>query len=149
MGMDTIFWLAAVAVFLLVEAATAALVSVWFAVGAAAALVLSFFTASAVIQFVTFAVVSGVVLLVMIPTLVRRRKARKPPVTNGSGLAIGKRGVVLRAIQPGEIGRVRVDGLDWQARADTPLAEGAHCEVTAAEGAVLTVRAVTAAKTPA
>ena len=137
MGMDTIFWLAAVAVFLLVETATAALVSVWFAVGAAAALVLSFFTASAVIQFVTFAVVSGVVLLVMIPTLARRRKARKPPVTNGSGLAIGKRGVVLRAIQPGEIGR------------DTPLAEGAHCEVTAAEGAVLTVRAVTAAKTPA
>ena len=149
MGMDTIFWLAAVAVFLLVEAATAALVSVWFAVGAAAALVLSFFTASAVIQFVTFAVVSGVVLLVMIPTLARRRKARKPPVTNGSGLAIGKRGVVLRAIQPGEIGRVRVDGLDWQARAATPRAEGAHCEVTAAEGAVLTVRAVTAAKTPA
>ena len=29
MGMDTIFWLAAVAVFLLVEAATAALVSLW------------------------------------------------------------------------------------------------------------------------
>lgn len=142
MGMDSIFWLAAVAVFLLVEAATAALVSIWFAVGAAAALILSFFTESAVVQFVTFAVVSGVVLLIMIPALARRRGEHKPPVTNGAALTIGKRGVVLRAIQPGELGRVRVDGLDWQACAEEPLAEGEHCEVTAADGAVLTVCAV-------
>ena len=55
--------------------------------------------------------------------------------------------MVLKAIVPGSIGRVRVDGLDWQATADSPLPEGAPCQVTAAaEGAVLTVAAVEPAK---
>ena len=114
--------------------------------GAAAALVASIFTNSPVVQFVVFALVSAVTLAVMVPTLVKRRASKKPPVTNGSQLTVGKRGVVLKAIVPGSIGRVRVDGLDWQATADSPLPEGAPCQVTAAEGAVLTVAAVEPAK---
>ena len=38
MWFDTILWLVAVVAFIVVEAATTALVSVWFAVGAAAAM---------------------------------------------------------------------------------------------------------------
>ena len=138
MGMDTWIWLILCIVFIVAEAATTALISVWFAVGAAAALVASIFTNSPVVQAVTLAV--------MVPTLVKRRASKKPPVTNGSQLTVGKRGVVLKAIVPGSIGRVRVDGLDWQATADSPLPEGAPCQVTAAEGAVLTVAAVEPAK---
>ena len=134
MGMDTWIWLILCIVFIVAEAATTALISVWFAVGAAAALVASIFTNSPVVQFVVFALVSAVTLAVMVPTLVKRRASKKPPVTNGSQLTVGKRGVVLKAIVPGSIGRVRVDGLDWQATADSPLPEGAPCQVTAAEG---------------
>ena len=140
MGMDTWIWLILCIVFIVAEAATTALISVWFAVGAAAALVASIFTNSPVVQFVVFALVSAVTLAVMVPTLVKRRASKKPPVTNGSQLTVGKRGVVLKAIVPGSIGRVRVDGLD------SPLPEGAPCQVTAAEGAVLTVAAVEPAK---
>ena len=43
MWFDTILWLVAVVAFIMVEAATTALVSVWFAVGAAAAMLVSFF----------------------------------------------------------------------------------------------------------
>ena len=50
---------------------------------------------------------------------------------------------MLRAINPGELGRVRVDGLDWQARAETPLPEGSKCRVTEVDGAVLIVDGVT------
>ena len=46
MWFDTILWLAAIIAFIAVEAATTALVSVWFAVGAAAAMVVSLFTVS-------------------------------------------------------------------------------------------------------
>ena len=46
MSAETLFWLIAVIAFVVLEAATTALVSVWFAVGAAAALVVSFFTPS-------------------------------------------------------------------------------------------------------
>ena len=68
----------------------------------------------------------------------------QPPVTNGSPLTIGKQGVVLVDIEPGMPGRVRVDGLDWQARAGVPLAKGTRCQVTAVDGAVLIVVPVTA-----
>lgn len=43
MWFDTILWLVAIVAFIAVEAATTALVSVWFAVGAAAAMAASFF----------------------------------------------------------------------------------------------------------
>ena len=59
----------------------------------------------------------------MIPTLASRRGEHKAPVTNGSPLTIGKQGVVLVDIEPGTLGRVRVDGLDWQARAENAAAK--------------------------
>ena len=114
--MTFLFWAAAIVVFAIAEAATTALVSIWFAVGAAAAMVASIFTASLGAQCAVFAVVSAVTLAVMLPLLAKRRTMRQPPITNGSPLTIGNRGIVLREIPQGDIGRVRVDGLDWQAR---------------------------------
>ena len=143
MSPDTLFWLIAVIAFVVLEASTTALVSIWFAVGAAAALVASFFTKSLPMEAAIFAVVSAIALLVMVPTLAKRRKERKAPVTNGSPLTIGKQGVVLVDIRPGYLGRVRVDGLDWQARAETLMPEGTPCRVTDVDGAVLIVCPVT------
>ena len=139
MWFDTILWLAAIVAFIAVEAATTALVSVWFAIGAAAAMLTSFFTPSLGIQAAVFAVVSAIALAVMVPTLARHRQGHKPPVTNGSPLTIGKQGTVLAAIEPGLPGRVRVDGLDWQARAETAIPQGARICVADVDGAVLLV----------
>lgn len=144
MWFDTILWLVAIVAFIAVEAATTALVSVWFAVGAAAAMLTSFFTESFGIQLLVFAVVSGITLAFMIPSLAQRRGEHRAPVTNGSPLTIGKQGVVLVEIVPGALGRVRVDGLDWQARSDTPLPKDARCKVVSVDGAILIVTAVTA-----
>lgn len=144
MWFDTILWLVAVIAFIAVEAATTALVSVWFAVGAAAAMVVSFFDVGFGWQMLVFAVVSAITLALMLPNLISRRGEHKAPVTNGSPLTIGKQGVVLVAIEPGDIGRVRVDGLDWQARAEVPLAKDTRCKVVAVDGAVLIVAPVTA-----
>ena len=139
MWFDTILWLAAIVAFIAVETATTALVSVWFAIGAAAAMLTSFFTPSLGIQAAVFAVVSAIALAVMVPTLVRHRQVYKPPVTNGSPLTIDKQGTVLAAIEPGLPGRVRVDGLDWQARAETAIPQGARICVADVDGAVLLV----------
>lgn len=143
MSTDVFFWLVAVIAFVVLEASTTALVSVWFAVGAAAAMIVSFFTESLPVQIAVFAVVSAVALCIMIPTLAKRRKERKAPVTNGSPLTIGKQGVVLVDIRPGYLGRVRVDGLDWQARAESLMPEGTPCRVTDVDGAILIVCPVT------
>ncbi|MDD4851036.1 MAG: NfeD family protein [Gemmiger sp.] len=147
MGPDTIFWIVAVVLFGVAEAATTALVSVWFMAGAAVALIISLFTQSFSVQFVVFAGVSAAALAIMLPILAKRRKAGKVPVTNGVPLTMGKRGIVLKAIAPGMVGRVRVEGLDWQATAPTPLPEGSHCTVTGANGGILEVAAVETAST--
>ena len=144
MWFDTILWLAAIVAFIAAEAATTALVSVWFAVGAAAAMVVSLFTVSFGWQLLVFAVVSAVTLALMVPGLLRRRGHAQPPVTNGSPQTLGQQGVVLVDIEPGMPGRVRGDGLDWQARAGVPLAKCTRCQVTAVDGAVLIVVPVTA-----
>ena len=148
MGMDSVVWLVAVVAFLILEAATTALVSVWFAAGAAVALVISFFTNSITVQFVAFAIVSAVALAVMLPLLGSYR-GKKAPVTNGARLSVGKQGIVLQAILPGEIGRVRVDGLDWQARAGQSLPKGSRIKVTDVDGGVLVVQPVPETQTTA
>ena len=144
MWFDTILWLVAVVAFIVVEAATTALVSVWFAVGAAAAMLASFFDVGFGWQMLIFAVVSAITLGLMLPKLIGQRGEHRAPVTNGSPLTIGKQGVVLVDIEPGALGRVRVDGLDWQARADTPLPKDTRCQVVAVDGAILIVVPVTA-----
>ena len=143
MWWDTILWLVAIVLFVAVEAATTALVSVWFAIGAAAAMAVSFFSVSLGLQLLVFAIVSAVALGVMVPSLAKHRKEHQPPVTNGSPLTIGKQGVVLTAIEPGLPGRVRVDGLDWQAKAGVTLAPDSRIVVNAVDGAVLIVSPVT------
>lgn len=99
--MTFLFWAAAIVVFAIAEATTTALVSIWFAVGAAAAMVASIFTTSLGVQCAVFAVVSAVTLGVMLPLLAKRRTMRQPPITNGSPLTIGSRGIVLRKIPQG------------------------------------------------
>ena len=143
MWWDTILWLVAIVLFVAVEASTTALVSVWFAVGAAAPMVVSFFSVSLGLQLLVFAIVSAVALGVMVPSLAKQRKEHQPPVTNGSPLTIGKQGVVLTAIEPGLPGRVRVDGLDWQAKAGVTLAPDTRIVVNAVDGAILIVSPVT------
>lgn len=140
----TVFWLIAVIAFVVLEAVTTALVSVWFAVGGVAALAVSFFTDSLPVQGAVFAVVSAIALGVMVPAMAKRRRQNQPPVTNSSPLTIGKQGYVLADIRPGYLGRVHVDGLDWQARADILMPKGAPCKVTDVDGAVLIVCPVTA-----
>ncbi len=143
---DSVFWLIAVGVFVAVEAATTALVSVWFAVGAAAALLVSLTPLGVGWQVLVFAVVSAAVLLGMIPRLSASRAGRQAPVTNGSPLTIGKQGTVLKSLTPGNVGRVHVDGLDWQARSDTPMREGEICRVLDVDGFVLIVAPVPVAE---
>ena len=94
-------------------------------------------------QMLVFSVVSAITLGLMLPRLISRRGAHRAPVTNGSPLTIGKQGVVLTAIEPGLPGRVRVDGLDWQAKAGVTLAPDTRIVVNAVDGAILIVSPVT------
>ena len=72
-------WTGAIVLFAILEAVTTALVSVWFVVGAAAALLSILFGFAAELQFTVFVLVSAAFLLLLRPFI--KRIAKKPEAT--------------------------------------------------------------------
>ena len=82
-SIDPIFWLLCAIGFVVLEAMTWNLVSIWFAVGSAAALLSCLLVQSFRVQAAVFIVVSALCLLAFKPLAKKLRKA--PTATNGPG----------------------------------------------------------------
>lgn len=134
----SIVWLILLVAFIVAEAATATLVSIWFCAGAAAALLLSAFVPNVLAQTAVFLVVSLVCLVLMRP-LVRKKDAKAAVPTNADR-NVGQTAEVIAAVEPARPGRARLSGVNWAARCDVPLAEGQLAEVVAVEGTTLVLR---------
>lgn len=113
MSVDPIFWLLAAIGFVVLEAMTLNLVSIWFAVGSAAALLSCLATGSFRVQAVVFIAVSTLCLLALKPLCSR---LRKPPTATNGDRALGREAVALTPVSAEATGRVRLDGVDWNAR---------------------------------
>ena len=142
MQISPILWLAAAVGFLALEASTFNMTSIWFAIGAAAALISCLFTDLFRVQALLFIVVSVLCLLAFRPLAAKLRKA--PTATNGDR-NLGREATVLTPVTAEEPGRVRLDGVDWNARCATPgdtLAPGESCRVTEIHSTLLIVEPV-------
>ena len=136
------FWLAAVVGFLILEASTVSMTSIWFAAGAAAALLTCLFTGSIRAHALVFIVVSILCLLAFRPLAARLRQKSTP--TNGDR-NLGREATVLTPVSADVPGRVRLDGVDWNARCATPgdtLSPGERCRVTELHSTLLIVEPV-------
>ena len=134
-------WLIALVVFAVVEAATAGLVCIWFAVGALAALLAGLFGAGILVQVVVFAVVSAAALAATRP-LVRRMTAGKAVATNADRV-LGAAAKVTETIDnENSAGAVYVDGKTWTARSadGSVIPAGEQVEVISMEGVKLFVK---------
>lgn len=128
-------WLAAVIILVVVEAATVGLVSLWFAVGALAAFVVSFFTPSPWIQLGVFALVS-VAAMALIRPLAKKYLIPKKTATNADRI-LGQEALVLEEIDNlSARGRVSVAGMEWAARSEdgAPIPAGALVTILRIEG---------------
>ena len=113
--MEAIIWLVLMVVFLVVEATTVAMVSLWFAAGALVALLVSLLHLKIWIQVVLFLLVSGVLLACLRP-MVRRHFTPKLTRTNVDAI-VGTRGVVTAEIDNVcAAGQVKLGGMEWSAR---------------------------------
>ena len=142
MSIDPIFWLIAAVGFLVLEGMTFSMVSVWFAAGSAAALLSCLFHPPFKVQAVVFIVVSVLCLAAFKPLTQRLRQ--KPTPTNGDR-SLGREAKVLTPVSAEETGRVRLDGVDWNARCATPgdiLAPGESCRVTEIHSTLLIVEPI-------
>lgn len=135
MNWEAIFWLAAMVVFLAAEAATVTLVSIWFAAGALAAVVVALIGGGVGWQVTVFLVVASL-LLIGLRGIVRKYIHPKMIRTNVDALA-GTTGVVMTPINNvAALGKVKLNGMEWSARSTdgTHIPEGMLVKVDRVEG---------------
>lgn len=138
-----IFWIIVLVAAILVEAATAALISIWFASGALAALIAAALGASWMIQLTLFVVFSAILLIFTRP-LVKKLFPKKFIPTNSDSYA-GKTAVVVEDIDSARgMGRVKFNGVDWIAVAENGelIPKDTVVRITAVKGAKLLVEKV-------
>lgn len=143
MTMLAYLWLGLLIAFLMLEGASVALVSVWFAVGSVVAAVAALLGASLWIQVFLFLGVS-VVLLAMLRPAVRKYLTPNLQKTNADSL-IGKECPVTEGISNlRSQGRVKVNGMTWSARSadDTDIPADAIVKIERIEGVKLIVSPV-------
>ena len=131
----TIFWLAAFIVFAIGEAVTVGLVSVWFAVGALAALFATALGAGLWLQIAVFLGVSALALALFKP-LSSKFLRPKLSATNADRV-IGSAALVTETIDNTQAqGQVKVNGQIWSARSaqDIVIPVGADVRVLRIEG---------------
>ena len=136
MNWAAIIWFAAMAVFLIVEAACPFhLVSIWFAVGALAAMIVSLLGGVLWLQILVFCVVSAGLLAALWPFI---RKVLNPHLTKTNvDAVIGTQGVVTADIDNlNAVGQVKLGGMEWTARSTSGanISAGTRIQVDRIEG---------------
>lgn len=134
----TVEWFVLFAVLLVIELLTVNLVTVWFAFGAVAAIICSFFTDSIFIQLLVFLITSVITLLVMKP-LLKRFKSFDITPTNLDRV-IGKIGEVTKSIDQDKYGEVKILGSTWTASSKSHINIGERVKVLSIDGVKLIVQ---------
>ena len=118
MNWAAIIWLLLVVGFLIAEAATVTVISLWFAAGALAAMATALLGGGVWLQTGVFLVVSAIALTALRP-LVRKYLTPKLTATNVDSV-IGSVGIVTTVIDNvAAAGQVKLNGMEWTARSCT------------------------------
>lgn len=134
-------WLALVAVFAAVEAATYQLICIWFALGSVGGLVASLLTDNYMTQIVVFIIVS-VVTLVCVRPLVKKALKPKGLKTNVESL-VGKEIIITEDVcNIKSKGLGKINGMVWSVRSSdgTDIPKDNVAIVEKVEGVKLIVR---------
>ena len=130
-----IVWLALMVFFLVGEAASVSLVSIWFAAGSLGALVASALNTPLWVQILVFLVLSGALLACLRPFA---KKFIKPKITaTNTDSVIGSAGFVTEDIDNlSARGQVKLGGMFWSARSTSgnPICKDTKVTVDRIEG---------------
>ena len=135
MELLTILWLALLVVFLVTEAATVTMVSLWFAAGALTALAASLLHAPVRLQVVLFLAVSALLLAALRP-MARKHFTPKLSKTIVDAV-VGSQGYVTADIDNvSATGTVKLGAMEWTARstAGCAIPKGTLVQVDKIEG---------------
>lgn len=145
-----LIWLIAAIIMLIIEVTTGTVVALCLAVGCLLAIVPAVCSGHLVVQFVVASAGSVASFMILAPIIRKYRlnKATRRDERSNMDAIIGRTGVVTEAIYPdGRQGRVRVDGDNWLAVADSqycPLMIGQNVEVMSYDSIVIKVKPLAA-----
>lgn len=136
-------WFILFVVFVIAEVATAGpLISIWFCIGALAALVAASAGTSFIVQVVVFLVIS-IALLFMTKPLVKKFVHKTIVETNADSI-LGHNGIVTEEINNLQaVGAVKVDGKIWTARTEDEniiITQGEEVKILRIEGVKVIVK---------
>jgi membrane protein implicated in regulation of membrane protease activity len=115
MNWAAILWLVLTVVFLIAEAATVTVISLWFAAGSLAAMAAALLGGKIWLQVGVFLAVSAIALTALRP-LVRKYLTPKLTATNVDSV-VGSVGIVTIPIDNiAAAGQVKLNGMEWSAR---------------------------------
>lgn len=137
----TLMWTLLAIVFIIAEGMTMGLTTIWFALGALAALVAAALKLNIVIQVLVFLAVSILSLVYTRPVAMRVLKIGSTK-TNAASL-VREKGIVTKAIEAYNTGQVKVKGQIWTAKgiaAEIQINEGVEIEVVEIDGVKLIVK---------
>lgn len=137
-------WIAATIAFIILEAATTQLVTIWFAAGGAAATIAAILNTDTLVQCIVFVAVSLIALIATRPIVKKLTKQTFSP-TNADRF-IGETALVTQDINNiAETGLVKIQGTVWTARAtdSNTIPVGQTVRVKSIEGVKLIVEKAT------
>ena len=138
-----VLWLGLFILFLIAEASSVSVVSLWFAAGALVSMIASLLGAQFLLQGILFFAVS-ILLLCTLRPLAKKYFTPKLIPTNVDAV-IGSTGRVIQDVQNDlSCGRVKLGGQEWSARSTTGeiLTEGTQVKVDKVEGVKVYVTAL-------
>lgn len=133
-----VFWLVIIILFFILEALTFNLITIWFALGGIGAFITTYFTENVILQCVIFVIVTFISLVGTRPII--KKYLNVKTVRTNLDAVIGKIGVVTEGIKKDELGRVKIAGKEWLAKADTVIKKGTKVEILKIEGVKLIVK---------
>jgi membrane protein implicated in regulation of membrane protease activity len=145
MNWEAIFWLAAMVIFIIAEATTVTLVSIWFAVGALGAILIALLGGGLTLQVTVFLALA-IVLLIFLRGAVRKHFTPRITRTNVDSV-IGATGIVVTPVDNiAAQGQVQIGGVEWSARSSdgSPISAGTLVRVDRIEGVKVFVSPVEA-----
>lgn len=135
MNWEAILWLILFVGFLLLEGSTVAMISLWFAVGALAAMIASFLDAQVWLQVVLFLAVSGAMLILLRP-LSKKYFTPKLLRTNVDAMVGTVGRITAQVDNVNATGQVKLGAMEWTARSSDgqPIPVGTLVKVDRIEG---------------
>ncbi|HBN83380.1 MAG TPA: NfeD family protein [Clostridiales bacterium] len=138
----TYVWVGLIILFLIIEASTMGLTTIWFTIGAIFALIAAGFGWAIEVQITIFIIISLILLIFTRPIALKYLKVGHTK-TNVNAI-IGKTGIVIIPIPEKDRGQVKVGGQIWTAIGLDGESMDLHeeVEVVAVEGVKLIVKRI-------